>query len=415
MVTTRRSSFGIQDGDTLALRSRSIPLSPDATPSRKRKDPRERVPSSSRKKRKSSGREGADDAVVEQTPENVLTLNEDESSGAEPAAGSIEKDQIVLAPGTVDPEGSEPKQSKSWLEDDFVPLPLEAAARQLNAQQPRDVAGEIERTSSKSLPGDALDQDAEVQISMNYSKSADPMDHQDRDMPQHADASLDRKQAVHVPMLNVHKRFGSEDPVLANDEDASTTPKREQQEGGSVQRDESDDAYSEDDAPEVVGSKSVSKDVKLPAKAPRKAKRKAKPSRTVEKQPTIAEVERAPVGEDLFFVDSLPEHTSNNTPDYSRSKAESLSHMAETTSSHQRSNRRKLFHKNDDKVKDIIKDGVTYRTVFDPPPAIRASKEHKASHLPPKSNTNSWRLRKQVLGRKKVQHVWGGRSAFLRS
>jgi hypothetical protein len=393
MVTTRRSSFGVQDGDMLALRSRSIPLSPDATPSRKRKDTRERVPSSSRKKRKLSGREGADDAVVEQTPDNVLTLNEDESSVAESAASSSEKDRIVLATETVDPEGSEPKQSKSWLEDNFVPLSLEAAARQLNAQQPRDVAGKIERTSPKVLSGDALGQDAEVKISMNYSTSADPMDHQDRDMPQHADASLDRKRAVQVPMLNVHKRFGSEDPVLANDEDASIAPKREQQEGGSVPRDESDDAYSEDDAPEVVGSKSVSKDVKLPTKAPRKAKRKAKPSRTVDKQPTIAEVERAPVGEDLFLVDSLPEQTS----------------------SHQRSNRRKLFHKNDNKVKDIIKDGVTYRTVFDPTPAVRTSKEHKTSHLPPTSNTNSWRLRKQVLGRKKVQHVWGGRSAFLRS
>jgi hypothetical protein len=420
MVTTRRSSFGIQDGDTLALRSRSIPLSPDVTPSRKRKDVGACAPPSSRKKRKSSGHEGAHDAGVEHMQETASALNEDESAVTEPAAGSTQMGSLALVPEPIDRGASEPKRSKPWLEDDFVPLSSEASAYQLNAQHPRGVAGEIERSLPESLPGNALDQDAEVATSINYLKNADPMDYQDRDISRDADGSLDQNSAVQVPMPNVHKRFGSEDPGPADGEDASAAPQRDQQGGGSLEGDESGDASSDDDTPEVVGSKSVSRDVKLPVKAPWKAKRKAKPGRAVEKQPTIVEAERTPVEEDLVLADSLPEQISNYSPDFSRSIPRPLSNMTEAISGHQRSKKRKLFAKNNNnnnnkKTKDIVKDGVTYRTVFDPPPAVRASKEHKTSHLPPKSNTNSWRLRKQVLGRRKVQHVWGRRSAFLRS
>lgn len=415
MVTTRRSSFGIQDGDTLALRSRSIPLSPDVTPSRKRKDAAACAPPSSRKKRKSSSHGGAHDAGVAQTQETASALNEDGTAVTEPAAGSTPMDYLALVPETIDCGASEPERAKSWLEDDFVPLPSGAPAYQLNTQQSRGVAGEIERTLPESLPGNAVDQHAEVETSIKYWKNAGPMDYQDRDISRDADGGLDQNSAVQVPMPNVHKRFGSEDPVPANDEDASAAPQRDAQGGGNLEGDERGDASSDDDTPEVVGSKSVSRDVKLPAKAPRKAKRKAKPGRTVEKQPTIVEAERAPVEEDVVIADSPPGQISNHSPDFSRSIPRPLSNMTEAISGHQRSKQRKLFARNSKKTKDVVKDGVTYRTVFDPPPAVRVSKEHKTSHLPPKSNTNSWRLRKQVLGRRKVQHVWGGRSTFLQS
>src|SRR5256885_6601413 len=65
MVTTRRSSFGVQDGDTLALRSKAAPVSMNNTQSKKRKDYTASVGSSLRKKRKSFGNDGTDEAIEE--------------------------------------------------------------------------------------------------------------------------------------------------------------------------------------------------------------------------------------------------------------------------------------------------------------------------------------------------------------
>jgi hypothetical protein len=417
MVTTRRSSFGIQDGDSLALRSRSVPASTDNTPSSKRKEGGMDVRSSSRKKRKSYGDDGADDAVVEQTQEIAPALNEDGGSLAEPASGSAREAQVAPGPGRLYGSEAGLQEPKSWLEDDFVPLSSETPLKQhSNAKQSEGVAEAVEQAASTDGPSvDEFDQDAASPNTENNFQSKGRLNHKSGDASQGLNEGADQKRVVQAPTHNVHKRFGSEEPVPLEEEVATIELQEVEQDAGGANG-KHDGASSDDDEPEVVGSKLISRGIRPAVKAPKRTKRKAKPSTlVVNKHATPAEAERAPAEEDPFFVDSRAVQVSTNTPDLPLTTPESQSNQTGTTASHQPPKKRKLVNGSEMKPKDIIKDGVTYRTVSEPQPIVLALKRRGTSYLPPKSNTNSWRLRKQVLGRKRVQHVWGGRSAFLRT
>jgi hypothetical protein len=416
MVTTRRSSFGIQDGDTLALRSKLTPASTDTTPSRKRKEYAVGMRSSSRKKRKSYGIDGEDDVVVAQMQGAGPASNKDGSSFAEPAPDSAHREEMGLGLGILSGKKSELEEPKSWLEDDSVSPSSKAPAPRSNVEQKHDIPEKGEPAiSPEDHPIDGHGQKAEDLAMMNYRKGKKLTDHESRDEPRNTIEIVDQKPPVQRSTANMHKRFGSEEPVLIDNEGASTGLQEDEREAGSANGDEEDDTSSDDDAPEIVGSKSVSKDIRLPVKAPRKAKRKAKPSKAINEQATTTEDERAHPENDTLFDDPPPGQVSTNTLDLSLSASDPLSIRTKLVSGHHPSKKRKLFDESEKKPKDIIKGGVTYRTVSDPQPTALASKRHRTSHLPPKSNTNGWRLRKQVLGRKRVQHVWGGRSAFLRT
>jgi hypothetical protein len=328
---------------------------------------------------------------------------------AEPASGSAK---------IVNGNNGELEERKSSLQDDFVPLPSKTPRSQPNAKQEVDIAENHKQAISPDGRAlDALDQDSKVQSATIDSKRKESTDHGGRDVYSETNRSVAQK--LHAQALtsnpNVHKRFGSEEPVLVDGEAASTELRKDDQEAGSAHGDGDGDASSDDDAPEIYGSKSAAKNVKVPVKALRKAKRKAKPSEPVNQQAAATGIEREPAEEDPIFVDTLPEQASNNTSDLHPSTPEPLSNRTRRVSTEQPPKKRKLFDESERKPKDIIKDGVTYRTISDLQPIVLESKRHKTSHLPPKSNANSWRLRKQVSGRNRVQHVWGGRSAFLRS
>jgi hypothetical protein len=403
MVTTRRSSFGIQDGDTLALRSKTAPASINITQSKKRKEYAAGVHPSPRKKQKSFGNDGADDAIEEQAQEP----NEDENLLTEPASGS---GGMSPAPSILDANKGQAAESKAWLEDGFVALLPEETVRWSDAVQAQDVADPAEdaKSSNRSVGQD------EENLTTVKGWTSDPAKSETQDTPQDLNNNADLKSSSQTANPRVHKRFGSEELVFMDDEVAST----------GLQEDERDDANangyndgavsSDDEAPEVVGSKSISKNARPALKAPKRAKRKGKPGTDIKDQ-IAADDERTKPDEDPFIVDSLPKKTSTTTQDLAIGVPEHLITGTSTSFNRQTSKEHKLFGKGERKPKDIIKDGVTYRTVSDPQSVVLTSKRRKASNLPPKSNSNNWRLKKQVLARKRVEHVWGGRSAFLRS
>jgi len=401
MVTTRRSSFGIQDGDTLTLRSKTTPASINTTQSKKRKEYAASVHPSSRKKRKSLGNDGADDTIEEQTREP----NEDGNLLAEPVSGPA---GMSLAPPILDANKGQAAESKAWLEDDFVPMSLEAPVRRSDAAQAQDV---VDPAEDAKLSNRNVGHGGE---NLTTVSTGDPAKSEIQTTPQDLNNNTDLKSSSQTANPHVHKRFGSEEPVFMDDEVVSTE----------LQEDERDDANangyndgavsSDDEAPEVIGSKSIAKNARPTLKAPKRAKRKGKPSTDIKDQ--IADNdERKKPNEDPFIVDSLPTKTSATTRDLAIGVPEHLSIGTSTSFSRQPPKEHKLFDKSGRKPKDIIKDGVTYRTVSDPQSVVLTSKRHKLSNLPPKSNSNNWRLKKQILGRKRVEHVWGGRSTFLRS
>jgi hypothetical protein len=398
MVATRRSSFGIQDGDTLALRSKTPPASIDTTQSKKRKGCAASVRSSSRKKRKSFGNDRADDAIEEQTRES----NEDGNLLAEPASGSAE---MSLAPPILDANKDQAAESKAWLEDDFVRLSPEEPVRRPGAVQAQDVADPAEDAKSSNRN---VSQDEENLTTVNGSTN-NPAKSETQIIPQDLNGNADFESSSQTANPRVHKRFGSEEPVFMDDEVGDTGLQEDERDDANANRDNDGAVSSDDEAPEVIGSKSIAKNARPTLKAPKRAKRKGKPSTDIKDQ-IADDDERTKLDEDPFIVDPLPETTSTTTRDLAIGVPE---HLSIGTSTRQPSRKHKLFDKSERTPKDIIKDGVTYRTVSGPQHVALASKRHKVSNLPPKSNSNSWRLKKQILARKRVQHVWGGRSAFL--
>ena len=400
MVTTRRSSFGVQDGDTLALRSKTAPASMNTTQSKKRKEYAAIVDLSSRKKRKPFGNDGADETMEEQTQEP----NDDGNLLAEPASGSAE---MSLAPPILDASKGRAAEPGTWLEDDLVPLLPEEPVRRSDAAQARDVADPAEDAKSSYYN---VRQDEENLTTVNGSTAKS----ETQNTPQDLDGNADLKSSSQIANLLVHKRFGSEEPVFMDGGVADTGLQEDERDDANANRDNASAVSSEDEAPEVVGSKSITKDARPILKAPKRAKKKGKPSTDIKDWIADGD-ERTRPDEDPFIVDSLPEKASTTTRDLAIGVPENLGIRTNTGSSRQPSKKHKVFDKSGRKPKDIIKDGVTYRTVSDPQSMVLASKRHKVSHLPPKSNSNSWRLKKQIMARKRVQHVWGGRSAFLRS
>jgi hypothetical protein len=182
MVTTRRSSFGVQDGDTLALRSKTVPASINTTQSKKRKEYAASAPPSSRKKRKSLGNDGVDDASEEQTQES----NEDGILLTEPASGSVE---MSLAPPILDANKGQAAESKAWLEGNFVPLSPEEPVRRSDAAQAQDVADPAEDTKSSNRN---VGQDEENLATVNESTS-DPAKSETQNTPQDLNDNADLK------------------------------------------------------------------------------------------------------------------------------------------------------------------------------------------------------------------------------
>jgi hypothetical protein len=403
MVTTRRSSFGVQDGDTLALRSKTAPASMNTTQSKKRKEYATSVDSSSRKKRKQFGNDGADETMEEQMQEP----NDDGNLLAEPASGSAE---MSMATPILDTSKGRAAELGTWLEDDLVPLSPEEPVRQSDAAQAQDVTDPAEDAKSSYYN---VRQDEENLTTMN-GPTSDPAKSETQNTPQDLNGNTDLKSSSQIANPLVHKRFGSEEPVFMDDEVADARLQEDERDDADANRDNSSAVSSGDEAPEVVGSRSITKNARPILKAPKRAKKKGKPSTDVKDRIADGD-ERTRPDEDLFIVDSLPEKTSTITRDLAIGVPEHLGIRTSTGSSRQPSKKHKLFDKSERKPKAIIKDGVTYRTVSDPQSVVLASKRRKVSHLPPKSNSNSWRLKKQVMARKRVQYVWGGRSAFLQS
>jgi hypothetical protein len=352
---------------------------------------------------------------MEQTQEIAPVSNEDGGSLAEPASGLAREGQMGWGHRLLYGSKAGPEEPKSWLEDDFVRLSSEGAPRQTsNAKQSEDADPVEQAKSQNGLSVDEFDQDAASPNTENHFQSKDRLNHESGDVLQGLNEGVGQKLVMQSLASNVHKRFGSEEPEPMEEEAATIGLQEDEQSAGRANG-EHEDSSSDDDVPEVVGSKLISKGIRPVVKAPKRTKRKAKPSPLVNEQATPADAEAGTSEGDPFFVDSRPELVSNSTPNLPLTTPESQRNQTGTTARHQPPNKRKLFDGRERKPKDIIKDGVTYRTVSEPEPVVRALKRHGTSHLPSKSNMNSWRLRKQVLGRKRVQHVWGGRAAFLRS
>jgi hypothetical protein len=245
MVTTRRSSFGIQDGDTLALRSKLTPASTDTTPSRKRKEYAVGMRSSSRKKRKSYGIDGEDDVVVAQMQGAGPASNKDGSSFAEPAPDSAHREEMGLGLGILSGKKSELEEPKSWLEDDSVSPSSKAPAPRSNVEQKHDIPEKGEPAiSPEDHPIDGHGQKAEDLAMMNYRKGKKLTDHESRDEPRNTIEIVDQKPPVQRSTANMHKRFGSEEPVLIDNEGASTGLQEDEREAGSANGDEEDDTSS---------------------------------------------------------------------------------------------------------------------------------------------------------------------------
>jgi hypothetical protein len=403
MVTTRHSSFGIQDGDTLALRSKTTPASINITQSKKRKEYAASVHPLPRKKQKSFGNDGVDDAIEEQAQES----SENGNLLAEPASGSA---GMSLAPPNLDANKGQAVESKAWLEDGCVPLSPEEPVRRSDAAQAQGVADPAEDAKSSNRN---IGQHEENLTTMKGSTS-DPAKSEAQNIPQDPNNNADLKPSSQAMNPRVHKRFGSEELVFMDDQVAGTGLQQDERDDANANGYNDDAVSSDDEAPEVVGSKSVAKNSRPTLKAPKRAKRKGKPGMDMKDQ-IADDGERAKPDEDPFIVDSLPKKTSTTTRDLAIGVPEHLSIGLSTSFSRQPSKGHKLFDKSERKPKDIIKDGITYRIVPDSQSVVLTSKRHKASNLPPKSNSNNWRLKKQILARKRVEHVWGGRSAFLRS
>ena len=221
MVTTRRSSFGVQDGDTLALRSKTAPASMNTTQSKKRKEYAAIVDLSSRKKRKPFGNDGADETMEEQTQEP----NDDGNLLAEPASGSAE---MSMAPPILDASKGRAAEPGTWLEDDLVPLSPEEPVRRSDAAQAQDVAEPAEDAKSSYYN---VRQDEENLTTVNGSTS-DPAKSETQNTPQDLNDDADLKSSSQIANPLVHKRFGSEEPVFMDDEVADA----------GLQEDERDDA-----------------------------------------------------------------------------------------------------------------------------------------------------------------------------
>lgn len=365
---------------------------------------------SSRKKSKSVGSDGADDDVAEQMEETVSASIEGENSLAEPASVSAENEQMSLAPA-ISKEG-EVKESTAWIEDDFIPLSTEDPLRSLNAEQEREDREPLkDAVLPESRSGNGLDQDTVNLAITNDSKIEASRDYEIRDDSRDSNNIVDEKPFMPASTPNVHKRFGSEEPMLAEEEVAIPGVQNDGQDAENANEDH-EDAFSDDDAPEVVGSKSISKHIKPAVKMPKRTKRKGKSNTGIKERSAIVDSERVLAEEDHFFVDPLPKEIQSAGLDSSVGVYEPLNVRTKISDSSQTPKKRKLFDEGEKRPKDILRDGVTYRTVSEELPT---SKRHRASHLPPKSNVSNWRLKKQILGRKRVQQVWGGRSAFLRT
>ena len=400
MVTTRRSSFGVQEGDTLALRSKSQATMGESTPTKKRKEFTVAEHSSSRKKHKSFGNDDADNAIIE-APATQSTSLEDAGHFDKHASGPVDKQAADLVVSQPEDKKGGVKNSTSWLEEDFVPLSTEDLVRRSDAKIGHDDTNSVEKSripTDRSIDG--LDKDAGSVNTMNDTNPKDVAHQEIQNASQEPGEVADHKQPTRPPALNVHKRFGSEGPELIEEEAAVSGEQARGAEEGVEGGIEDGGISSDDDAPEVVGSKSLVKDSRPHVKAPKKAKRKAKHDNARSNQTPTVDTEQAAADEDA--------------PGLSLGESEPLTVQTRATSSHQSLKQRGLFHESDKKRKDLVKDGVIYRTLSDPQPAVFASNTRQASHLPPKSNANTWRLKKQILGRKRFQHFWGGRSAFLR-
>ena len=169
---------------------------------------------------------------------------------------------------------------------------------------------------------------------------------------------------------------------------------------------------SDEDAPEVAGTKSVAKEKRLPVKPPKRQKTKSKPS-TVTDVPHKAERE-TPVNDHVVLSEQSAVFDTKPPADIPLSEPESEAIVRQSISNTSTSKRRKVFDDTAKGPKDVVQDGVIYRALPEDQPTVTVSKKHMFQ-LPPKSNTASRRQKEQMLVRKRVQHTWGGRSAFLRS
>ena len=416
MVTTRRSSFGVQDGDTLALRSKSASTVTETTPTKKRKEYAVGVRSSSRKKRKAFGNDGADIAAAE-VEETQLTFLEHAKLSDEPPSSPVKDQDTGIAISQLEGKRDEAAESISWLGDNLVPLPAEDPTPGASARKDREVADPV---GQAVLPDDQsskdLDPDAEELTKRNDAEEKPLTNKEISNEAQKLDDAAGQQPPTQLTAPNVHKRFGSEEPELTEEGNAADEPLDSDQEPGAVNVTGDIAISSDDEAPEVVGSKSIATDSRPHLKALRRAKRRVKPNKAGSEQADTVMTERVPAEKDQLFVDLLPEALPKSKTEAHFTASEPPSIPARSTgSSLQLSKKRKLLEEREKKPKDVVKDGVTYRTVSRKEPVVFLSKSRTASHLPPKSNANNSRLRKQVLGRKRVQHIWGGRSTFLRS
>lgn len=285
-------------------------------------------------------------------------------------------------------------------------------------------------------------------------------------------------------MPNSHKRFESEEPLVGIEAARIEQQEAESTAGGTVASMDNGGASSDEDAPEILDTKSAIGNIKKPFTATKKTRRKAKPCTIapvseasqipeVTQQPEeaeldevmrdtssnlIAQVDPSPskasealtsvdpssqvnvepkkvMGETLTStldvqVDKTPLNPTDNPPSSnldSQTGAEKPATLRGAASSPQRSHnqpsdiqppskRRKLFAEPGKPIhRDILKDGTTYRPLASDEPAVAISRKQTTSHLPPPSNPTSRKVKEHMLVRKRVQHIWGGRSAFLRS
>lgn len=185
----------------------------------------------------------------------------------------------------------------------------------------------------------------------------------------------------------VHKRFSSEDPAVDARNPAEGPTDEVESELANVQADVeggSSDDSGDDGAPKTISAKvKQTLPFMLGSKGPKPKKPKTQNSASVD------------VGPENSAITTGGNGTTNNDSQLSLPIKDALPMRKRARNADDIASR---------KVKDIIKDGITYRTV-----SAEGLRSHTSDLLPAKANPGSLKLKERLLVRKRVQDFHHGR------
>ncbi len=399
MVTTRRGSHGIHEGDALALRSKDTPDTPELSSGRRLRDGKIHEPSPiPSRKRKLNGNDVPDAAPTKEARNG-------NTSSTDPEAGL--PDPTEAPQNAVDTAAIE---SSNELLNDFISFPEEITSESFPPGK-----GQLSKRPAKLPQRQSKNNSKRFDTaSTTAATSRTAAGNQDvvAVLPvEDANVVNGELASSEAPMSNSHKRFDSEEPLIAEEGSLIVQEELGIPVAQTTKDAEDRESSSDEEAPEVFGTKSAAKDTRPLIKAPKPQKTKSKPS-------TVTEVSQKTEPE--AAVDDYPllsEQTADADTDapaavplYVPEPQSILLKFSATTVT---SKKRKIFDGTAKAPKDLVQDGVIYRPFLEDQPTVTVTKKHMFQ-LPPKQGA-SRRQKEQMLVRKRVQHIWGGRTAFLRS